>query len=170
MSKSQLKKELATLDHGQLVQLILDLYSARKDAKEYFEFFLNPDVDSLFEKYCNVIDKEMNRSKYGECMARISKIRAAIKDFASFDVGSEAVLKLMLYALCKGLVYERVRYFSKTLINGFAKIAEDILVFGDRHEIFDLCHNSLSAALDGSIGSKIYVNYIRKYLDWSALR
>lgn len=43
MSKAALRKELVKMSQEQLVTLILDLYSARPQAKEYFEFFLSPD-------------------------------------------------------------------------------------------------------------------------------
>ena len=43
MSKIQLKKELQTMEAPQLREMILEAYSARKEIKEYFEFFLNPD-------------------------------------------------------------------------------------------------------------------------------
>lgn len=37
MSKTSLKKELLNMDKNQLVELILDVYCARKEGKEYFE-------------------------------------------------------------------------------------------------------------------------------------
>ena len=49
MSKLQLKKEIQKLERHQLEQMVLDAYAARKETKEYFEFFLNPDVEKLTE-------------------------------------------------------------------------------------------------------------------------
>ena len=43
MSKVALKKYLNTLQKGEIVEMVLDLYDARKEAKEYLEYFLNPD-------------------------------------------------------------------------------------------------------------------------------
>ena len=51
MSKLRLTKEIKQLERHQLEQMILDAYAARKEIKEYFDFFLNPDVDKLIEKY-----------------------------------------------------------------------------------------------------------------------
>ena len=45
MSKLRLTKEIKQLERHQLEQMILDAYAARKGIKEYFDFFLNPDVD-----------------------------------------------------------------------------------------------------------------------------
>ena len=45
MSKAQLKKHLAALTKEQIIEVILELYDARKEAKEYQEFYLNPKED-----------------------------------------------------------------------------------------------------------------------------
>ncbi len=169
MSKTQLKKELARLDHDQLAQLILDLYSARKEAKDYFEFFLDPDVTKLMEKYRAAIEKEMSRGKYGKITARMSKVRAAVKDFASYGVESESVVELMLYALGVGVVMSRTRFISTTFLNGMSRLANDILKYADKHCIFDATHRQLSNVLNGSVGSIRFVNYLRESLDWTLL-
>ncbi len=49
MSKAQLKKYLQTLPHEQIVQVVLDLYDARKAAKEYLEFYMDPDAAKAVE-------------------------------------------------------------------------------------------------------------------------
>ena len=58
MSKLRLTKEIKQLERHQLEQMILDAYAARKEIKEYFDFFLNPDVDKLIEKYKVAASKE----------------------------------------------------------------------------------------------------------------
>ena len=50
MSKTKLKKYLQNLTHDQIMEVVLDLYDARKDAKEYMEFFMNPDVKAELDK------------------------------------------------------------------------------------------------------------------------
>ena len=59
MSKTTLKRELVNMDKEQLIELILEVYAARKDAKEYFEFFLNPDVGKLLDKYELAVSKNL---------------------------------------------------------------------------------------------------------------
>lgn len=169
MSKIQLKKELATLDREQLTQLILDLYSARKEAKAYFDFFLEPDVSKLMEKYRGSIEKEFSRGKYGRSTARLSRVRASIKEFESFGVEPESVVELMLYALGLGIVVERSRHVNTTFMNGVAKLAIDILKYADKNSIFDSTHRQLSKVLDGSTGYIRFVNFLRKSLDWTLL-
>ena len=169
MSKTQLKKELAQLDRDQLAQLILDLYSARKEAKEYFDFFIDPDVPKLYEKFRADIEKEMTRGKYSNSNARISRIRKSIRQFESFGVGAESVIDLMLYTLGLSLVVERRKYVSKPFINGMARLAGDILILADKRCLFDSTHKLLSQVLDGKVGSKNFVNFIRRSISWSPL-
>lgn len=125
MSKSSLKKELDKLGRDQLVELILDSYSASKDTKAYFEFFLNPDVEALFEKKTDLIAREINRTKHGRCKARISAIRGTIKEFQSFGVGADYVLKLMLRTLSMLIAQERWYYFTEALTNGIYRLTSE---------------------------------------------
>ncbi len=129
MSKSSLKKELVTFTNEQLVEVILNAYSSSKEAKAYFEFFLNPDVDALFEKKIDIIAKELNRTKWGYCKARISIIRGCIRDFESFGVGAEAVAKLM-YSTLRMLVGQyRYLNYGEPLMKGVGKLTADYIAY-----------------------------------------
>ena len=46
MSKAKLKKYLQTLSKEQVIEVMLELYDARKDAKKYLEFYLAPDSNA----------------------------------------------------------------------------------------------------------------------------
>lgn len=169
MSKTQLKKELAGLNKDQLQQLILDLYGARKEAKAWFDFFVNPDIDKLTEKFQNEIEKELNRGKYTKSTARISRVRSSIRDYASYGVDAESLIKLMVFTLKMGLRVERTKYVSKTFMAGMVRLAEDILKEGDKKEVFDFAFSQLGEALNGSYGYLGFVNHIRRSIDWSLL-
>ena len=43
MSKAEVKKYIKSLDKSSLEELVLDLYSARKEAKDYLEYVIKPD-------------------------------------------------------------------------------------------------------------------------------
>ena len=51
MGLVDLKKELVKLDKDKLIVLISDLYKSNKAAKEYLDFYANPNETDLFEKY-----------------------------------------------------------------------------------------------------------------------
>lgn len=137
MSKAQLKKELAHLDRDQLVEVILNAYSSSKESKEYFEFFLNPDLEALMQKKVDIIAKELNRAKYGYSKARISFIRKAISDFAAFGVGDEHVYTLTHCALRMLVGMERYYHFSETLTKGTLRLTGDFIALADRLECID---------------------------------
>ena len=51
MSKVALKKYLNSLQKGEIVEMVLDLYDARKEDKEYLEYFRNPDEEEKLKEY-----------------------------------------------------------------------------------------------------------------------
>lgn len=167
MSKTTLKKELSKLDKEQLIQIVLDVYSARKEAKAYFEFFLNPDLTSLFDKYKEEVNKEMNRGKYTKSTARISRVRTLIKDFASYSVPPESVIELMIYTLKVGLLIDQRKYVSEPFVKGLHKLAFDIRAMGDANELFTSTMALLEEALSGVYGYIGMVNRLRLHLGMS---
>lgn len=138
MSKLQLKKELNGMSKEQLTELILDMYSARPDAKAYFEFFLNPDVEKLFDKYAEKIDTEFRRNKYRRTKARISKVKAAVKEFASFNPGAEYVMKLRFHALVSGWRAVRIYDYTHLLSDTILLFLEDTAEYADKNGVFKI--------------------------------
>lgn len=51
MSRAGVKKILKTLSSDELTDLILQLYDVRPEAKEYLEYWGNPDIEETCEKY-----------------------------------------------------------------------------------------------------------------------
>lgn len=143
MSKTQLKKELSTMDREQIIQVVLDAYSARKETRDYFEFFLNPDVDKLYDKTLAAIDKELMRGKHGRNTSRITVIRRAIKEFSAYDPGAEYVLRLMLDTLNHILIREKYVYYKETFEKGVHKLIDDIMAYADAHALVDTAASRL---------------------------
>ncbi len=127
MSKTALKKELASFDREQLVEVILNAYSSSKEAKEYFEFFLNPDPEFLYEKKLDIVIKELNKSKRGYCKARVSVMRAAVKQLEDYGVGTEWVVKLMAEIIKGIVIIEKFCYITPALDNGVERLAREII-------------------------------------------
>ena len=57
MSKAKLKKYLQTLSKEQVIEVMIELYDARKEIKEYLEFYLAPDSNAELEKCKKLSDK-----------------------------------------------------------------------------------------------------------------
>ena len=51
MSKAEVKKYIKSLERGSLEELVMDLYSARKEAKEYLEYVIKPNVRRISGDY-----------------------------------------------------------------------------------------------------------------------
>ena len=167
MSKIKLKKELQNMSREQLLDIILNVYDARKEAREYFKFFLNPDSDALLEKYCAMIQKEVMRAKRGNrAKFRISVIKGLIKNFQSFDSGPEYVLRLISFAFMQVMRYSRILYYSNTQDNAAVKLACAMLDYADKHLMFDRAVKDIELVLSDERNSSTYLNRIvREALD-----
>lgn len=94
MSRAKLKKELMGMSHEQMVQIVLEAYDARKETRDYFEFFLDPNVEKALEAARQKLEKEF-KLKRGYLKFSITKLRAIIKQFESLGVGPSDTLTLM---------------------------------------------------------------------------
>lgn len=112
--------------------MILDIYSLRKDAKEYFEYYLNPDVEKLYKKYEEIIFKELKRVKrrawHKECAARPSVIKKAIKEFDSFGSGKEWTVKLMFSTVENALHISAETLTTVKYAEALCKILQDCML------------------------------------------
>lgn len=102
MSKAQLKKHLLSLTKAQIVDMMLELYSASKEANAWLEFYLEPDSKAELEKYKKAIRSQFyGRNNYPkdpsfrECNKLITAFKKLIPD-------SYAIADLMLYYVEQG--------------------------------------------------------------------
>ena len=57
MSKTEVKKYIKSLDRQGLEQLVLDLYTARKEAKEFLDYAVHPNDFAIVEHFKEIITK-----------------------------------------------------------------------------------------------------------------
>lgn len=167
MSKTDLKKELANLNAEQLRQLILDTYSARKEFKVYFDFFVNPEPQKLYDKYVQAIAKELDRRKYGSrSKARISTLKKLISEFESFHPGYSFVEDLMLFTVSYALLAGMELQFADAMFNGIAAIMRKALDLADLNndleKVLEVVGNMLG---DEAHGSRYFRRYLRESLE-----
>ena len=97
MSKTKLKKYIAELPTEQVGEILLQVYEASKEAKGWLDFYLNPDIDALSEKY----RKQIHLKCYGRTgKARRPKMRDCnqlIKTFSTIVQDPTPIADLMLY-------------------------------------------------------------------------
>lgn len=133
MSKATLKKELAMMDNDQLRQVILEAYDVSKDFAAYFEYFLNPDPETLLEKVMKALRKEILRFKYRTCKARVSVIHKELKKFMAFQPGHDYVAKLMINIVGIFAGIDAAGYdYTRTQLNGLEKIIGEYFKLGEK--------------------------------------
>lgn len=165
MGKLQLKKEIQALPREQLELMILEAYESRKEIKQYFDYFINPDVNKLADKYQLEISKEFYRSKRGYTKARITNIRRIYKEFQGFHPGFDKELELLMHIIVVALKSERSFTFSDTLIRGIKSMMTLMVETADRNLVADRIISQLTTLLsDERYGTKYFLAYLLKSL------
>lgn len=95
MSKSTIKKLLQSMTKENIIEMVLELYSARKEAKEYLEFYASPDEKGKLEEYKSIIREEFYPKKRREPQTRFSICRKAVADFKKLKPSADAQAELM---------------------------------------------------------------------------
>ncbi|MBD5225225.1 MAG: hypothetical protein HDS68_04570 [Bacteroidales bacterium] len=166
MSKTQLKKEIKNISRDQLEQMILEAYDARKEIKQYFDFFLNPDVDKLTERYTLEINKEFGRSKRGYSKARITNVRRLYKEFKSYHPGFDKEIELLMHIIRVSLKSERVFNLSETMIRGIGSLLNELVNISDKNLVADKVWSDLTTLLDDTAaGTRYFRKYLREQLE-----
>jgi hypothetical protein len=95
MGLREVKAELNKLEKEDLIKHISELYKKFKPVKEYFEFFINPDEDSILKKYKERV-REGFYPKRGSRL-KLSISRKAVNDFKKLGTSKESIADLLLY-------------------------------------------------------------------------
>ncbi len=135
MSKIKLKKELSEMSQDQLLQIILEAYDSRKEIKEYFEFFLNPDIDTVARKTKTAIEKELNRVRRYYSKARVTVVKKLLAVFAGYKPTPELMLEVMIETLA---MIARVEYnfnISEALYKFSQNLTSEIVGLANENEL-----------------------------------
>lgn len=150
MSKTALRKELAHLDAQQLRELVIELYEARKEAKEYLEFYVNPDVDTLLARFKAVIEKETSHAMRRRTKPRMSRLRKTVKDFSSFNPGPDYVSDLMCHTLEQLCAVGHMPSVKEPVQLSIARFLGETLTYIDRNGLFGRYIGRLTSAIDST--------------------
>lgn len=127
MSKTALKKLLREMSYEQVCDLLLEVYDARPQAKDFLDFYVNPDLEPRLEKARVRILKELTRRRRGTINARITHIRGQIREIASLHPGAEPVIELMGFALRAFVDASNISPMLPNLQKGVARLLSDML-------------------------------------------
>lgn len=165
MSKTTVKKAIAEFTPEQLRGLILDIYSKYKDAKEYLDFFADPDIEKVSEKYAALIDKEIYRVYRHFHAPRISRIKTIIKKYSNLEPGYEALSDMLLMTVTKLIREGKGDKFTDSVSNQVAKLldttCEHLSRNGQLEEYLPLLNREVEA-----VKSKIWYNHFYHELSY----
>ena len=106
MSKSQVKKLLAGMSKEEVINVVMELYDARKDARDYLDYYANPNETGELEKFKKIVLKEFDDDLLHRPQCRFSVCRKALSDFKKLAPSEESLAEAMVFYV------ERVYEFS----------------------------------------------------------
>ncbi len=170
MSKTQLKKELMGMTTEQITELVLDLYAARPEAKEYLEFFLSPDIDKRLEKAKINIDKELLRnSRRGYYRPRMTRIKRFIRDIQSLNPGAEHVIDIYMYTLRRITVVGSDNWIKEATQRSAARLLTDTIKIADTagrlDMVLDPARDSIARMNEDAFYSRQFKRLLSETLD-----
>lgn len=135
MSRTKFEKLANEMTKEDLVEMVLALYDSKKEAKDYFEYFLNPNEEKAEEKCKAVFLKEYTKTGVRPPKGRISKCKKALQDFEALRPSVERRIDVRLcmaelackYGMKNWRIWEK-NY--KTIEKGFA---DTLLLILDSH-------------------------------------
>lgn len=97
MSKAKLKAVLQSMDKDEVIKLMLELYSAKKEAKEFLDYYAEPNESQKLDEYKLIIGKEFYPSNNRSAKLRFSVCRKAVSDFKKLSPSHDSVAELMVF-------------------------------------------------------------------------
>ena len=99
MSKTDLKKFLKDKDAAFLSNLILEIYSASKQAKEWLDFYVDPQEEDLYDTYCARICSVFFTIRGTKPAPSFTKCKSIIAQYKKCSPPAERIADIMIYCL-----------------------------------------------------------------------
>lgn len=120
---------------GEIIEMVLELYSARKEAKDYLDFYANPDEDGKIEEYKSIIREEFYPKRRREPQMRFSVCRKAVSDFKKLKPSADALAELMISYMEWAIQFtndygDMWEQYYASVENNFEKTIKQIVVNG----------------------------------------
>lgn len=114
MSKSGLKKAMRNMSRDEIVEMVLELYDARREAKDYLDYWVSPTPDKALDDTKAHVEKMFFYSTgKNRKQPSATDLKNVVKDFSTLVFDSEKVADLLL------LIGEYQLKFAKQKKNGF---------------------------------------------------
>ena len=136
MSKAKLKKALAALDKEEIITMVTELYDARKEAKEYLEYWIDPDAGKELERVEKLVDRQFFTPQgVSRRTLSLPTINKLIKDFMSICFEPERVADLLIYTTERMADWLEVRYRRVAYRTSLRKYLNEATLYVESHEL-----------------------------------
>ena len=135
MSRAKFEKLANEMTKEDLVEMLMALYDSKKEAKDYFEYFLNPDEEKAEKKCKTVFLKEYTKTGVRPPKGRISKCKKALQDFEALRPSLEHRIDVRLYMaeLASRYGAKNWRIWEKNYKTIEKVFADTLLLISDHH-------------------------------------
>ena len=96
MSKATVKKLIRSMLKEDIIEMVIEMSDARKEEKEYLEYYAKPDENGKLVEYKDIICAEFYPKECRLPKARFSVCRKAVADFKKLKLSAYALSELML--------------------------------------------------------------------------
>lgn len=99
MSKARVKKAIAEMDKDGLAEMVLELYAARPEAKEYLDYWADPDPLGELERYKEKAYKLYFMSAGGRARKKpaAASVKQLLKNFHTLTYDAELMATFRIY-------------------------------------------------------------------------
>ena len=123
MSKSQVKKLLTGMSKEEVINVVMELYDARKEAREYLDYYACPNETGELEKFKKIVLKEFDDDLSRNPQCRFSVCRKALSDFKKLAPSADTLAEAMVFyvervyefSFCAGDLWEQ--YYDSAISN-----------------------------------------------------
>lgn len=125
MSKAALKKALNAMDKKSVIEMVCELYEARREAREYLEYWLDPDDRKALEEAKDRVSKMFFFTTSGKNRAKptVTSLKNLVKDFSTLVFDPEKIADLRIF------IAENFLLWSKQKRSGFAAVEPTVKKF-----------------------------------------
>ncbi len=148
----------------QISELVLELYEARPEAREYLDFYIKPDINAKLQKAQSAIRKEINRSSRGRSKMRSTRLRRLIKDIASLNPGDEPVCDVMTFTITEVCALDSDIYIKETTRRALVKLLTETVMAADAAGMLDVYLPRIRSAVEGMSSSFFHRNELKSQL------
>lgn len=131
-----MKKALAALDKEEIITMVTELYDARKEAKEYLEYWIDPDAGKELERVEKLVDRQFFTPQgVSRRTLSLPTINKLIKDFMSICFEPERVADLLIYTAERMADWLEVRYRRVAYRTSLRKYLNEATLYVESHEL-----------------------------------